>query len=386
MPTYTVRIARSTEELDALLPFWEAHAERLESHPAYFRLVLGLRDTIEGPYVFVVEADGAPVTLMLCRLEAVEVPARFAYYRVFNHRVKSLSAVYNGLVGEVTPQTAALLAQAMQDALGQGIADVLTFRGLRDGALLEAAVADLNIPAWRRVTGTPDTHRVLDLPEDYQDVLGMRSSSNRKRLRRYARRIEEIEGFRLEVIDTADDLERMMADIEVVAARTYQRGLKSGFYNNAEWESLLRLGFERGWFTMWVVYGDGKPLTYAGGYSYNNVFYSYLKGYDPDYTSYSIGTYLLLKMIEDLIDRKQVKSVDYGFGDAPYKQLFSNGDWQERHYMLFGAKPRSALTALSVKTIGGASAKAQTLAHRWGLEARIKKILRRQKTDTGGEG
>ena len=85
------------------------------------------------------------------------------------------------------------------------------------------------------------------------------------------------------------------------------------------------------------------------------------------------------------MERGQSQVVDYGFGDAPYKRLFSTENWEERHYMLFGSRLRPAYVALSVKTIRGASTAVQNVVRRWGLEGRIKKLLRGQKTEAAGQ-
>ena len=389
MSPLTVRVARTDQEIAELRPFWGEASDRLENAPEYFELISACRDTIETPYLIAVEDGSGPVALLLCRIEQIRLTSRFAYFRLGNFPLRSLTAVYNGLVGRADAEVLELMAGAIAGALDDGTAEVANIRYVRERSLLDTALTNLAIPTRRRSFGPVEVHRALDISGSYDDVINLRSSSTRKRLRRYARSIEGTDGFRLDVIDDATNLPAVMDDLETVAAKTYQRAMNSGFFHNEEWARVMQMGFERGWFRLWIAYADGKPVSYAGGFTYRGVFYSYLKGYDPDYAQLSIGTYLLLRMISDLIDAGDAKMVDYGFGDAEYKRSYSTESWSERTHMLFAPSFKGERVAMTIKTVNSLSETAKSVARRLNIEQRAKTLLRRNMADKdrspGGE-
>lgn len=54
--------------------------------------------------------------------------------------------------------------------------------------------------------------------------------------------------------------------------------------------------------------------------------------YDPKYSKHSPGMFLIIRVIEGLCDRHgsdKVTEVDFGLGDAQYKAVIGNREWQE---------------------------------------------------------
>jgi CelD/BcsL family acetyltransferase involved in cellulose biosynthesis len=70
------------------------------------------------------------------------------------------------------------------------------------------------------------------------------------------------------------------------------------------------------------------------GNLYATIYYSGDVGYDPLYKRYELGKQLLMKVLEDLC-RQSVKEVDFGLGDADWKQRFGDQQWQEASTSIF---------------------------------------------------
>lgn len=383
MGVVSVRVVTEPAEFDALLPAWRQLADAYENDPDLFRLVLGHRDNVLSPFVLVAEEGGVPVAILPGRLETITLRARFAYFDAARFRVRSVSLIHNGLIGRRDPGTLEALVGAAMPVIAGGRAEILNFRYLAEGSALEDAVARLPVPRRRRRTSAPECRRILDLPESVDALLQDRSAKSRKRLRYYARQVEALDGFEVRVVEDAADLPALMEEIEAVAARTYQRSLGAGFQNNAEWAAVLRHGFDGGRFRLWLVYGEGKLITYSGGFTVGQRFLLHFKGYDPDYARLSVGTYLLLRMVGDLIDGGQVRELDYGFGDAEYKRTFSNASQMERNHILFAPGLKGEAMALILRALEGLTDRAQRIARKLGAEQRLKTLLRRQLSGPG---
>jgi CelD/BcsL family acetyltransferase involved in cellulose biosynthesis len=66
------------------------------------------------------------------------------------------------------------------------------------------------------------------------------------------------------------------------------------------------------------------------GSLYRDSLFLHFTGYDPAFGKYEPGKILLVHMIKELSSSyPHVRSIDYGFGYALYKQRFSNQRWYE---------------------------------------------------------
>jgi hypothetical protein len=74
--------------------------------------------------------------------------------------------------------------------------------------------------------------------------------------------------------------------------------------------SLTFLAMERGWFRSWVLYLDGRPGAFWHGEAYRGVFRIGVPGYDPALAQLRVGTFVLMKLIEDLCADETVNTLD----------------------------------------------------------------------------
>ena len=74
----------------------------------------------------------------------------------------------------------------------------------------------------------------------------------------------------------------------------------------------------------YLLYLDGKAITYVLGYQFQDVYHYSDIGFDEDYAKYSPGSVLLFLLIEDLIKHTGLKFVNFGIGDSEYKRQFAN--------------------------------------------------------------
>jgi CelD/BcsL family acetyltransferase involved in cellulose biosynthesis len=132
------------------------------------------------------------------------------------------------------------------------------------------------------------------------------------------------------------------------------------------------------------LYVRDAPCAFWIGTLYKNTFYLNFTGYDPDYRNYEPGTILFIKMLEDLISQN-LKHLDFGFGDAFYKQSFCDQNLQEASVYIF---------APIFKGIGINSARllvtlvsnwAQLILRKTNLLGRIKRIWRDRLSQKKGD-
>jgi Acetyltransferase (GNAT) domain len=331
-----VEIARSAAELERLRAGWEAlRWGREEAAFPYFVARLQSRPGVIGPLAALVSDAGGPIAGLAARLELRQLSTAVGYRVVYAPEVRALQVVDGGFVGERDGIEA--LVGVVSEALRSGEADVALLPPLELGSALAVAVGSLGGPLTRQPLVASWTRRLLALPANFDEFLVSLSHKSRKGVRRDARRLEEVFDGRLSLAVLRDqaDLEQLVGDADRVAASAYQRGLGAGFAATAEQRELARVGLEHGWVRGYLLYLDSHPIAYWLCSVYDRTILLRTGGYDESYAEHRVGIHLLMRVIEDACADQSLDVLDFGPGDASYKQQFSNGSREERDAVVF---------------------------------------------------
>jgi CelD/BcsL family acetyltransferase involved in cellulose biosynthesis len=316
-------IARSAAELEELRPAWETVPwEREEAELDYLLARVRFRSEAVTPFGLVVGSEG-----VAGRIEERPLPVRIGYRTVVAPRLRLLRVVDGGAVG-------ASAVAALRPVLRE--VDAIVFPPLAVGSELEAAARSLGGPLQRQPFARVAPRRRLVLPESYEAFVASRSANTRWRVRRDERRVPEaLGGLRVEVVRDASRVDELFRDAERVARGTYQRALGTGFADTAEQRELARLGLERGWVRGYLLYRADEPIAFWLCSTYRGTLLIRTTGFDDRYAQHRVGLYLLRRVIEDAIADPTLIAVDFGPGDAAYKQQLSSESRLERQLVVF---------------------------------------------------
>jgi CelD/BcsL family acetyltransferase involved in cellulose biosynthesis len=333
-----IRVARSVEDLAALRGSWERlQGRHSATDPQVFPLILAWMEEAVRPHVLELRRDAEPRVVGLGRIEDIRLPTMLGYARVPLPRTRSLTVVYRGILGAPSDEEAHTVLAELRKALADGEADVLRLRNLELGSPLHRAASTEPPRTLREASSPPTRHWELEVPSSYDEFLRSLSRSTRESAKRYPKRLERQFGDRLSLRVYRDqaDAGRMVADLRAVAAKTYQEGLGVAFAQTELQLNLVTTFIQRGWFRAYVLYLDGDPIAFWQGHAYRGVFATGVPGFDPAHTGLRVGTYVLLKLIEDLCADETIDTLDYGFGDAEYKRRFGTRSWLEQDVHVF---------------------------------------------------
>ena len=115
----------------------------------------------------------------------------------------------------------------------------------------------------------------------------------------------------------------------------------AGFNDSELTRRTLSLLATKGLLRSYFLYVNEKPCAYWIGTLYGNVFHLDYTAYDPAFQKNEPGTVLFMKMIDDLC-RLKVKEIDFGFGDALYKNRYGDESWEESSVYIFSPKWKGA--------------------------------------------
>jgi len=334
----SVSVARSLEELESLLPAWERlRGYHVTADPEHYRAVLGALPDGARPHVVLVEHGGEPVALALGRVEEVTLPARLGYREVLSPRLRALTLVYGGLLGDGGEVTARTILAELLAALRRGEADVLRLRMLATGSPLDVLARGEPGVLVRPRFVRPSVHYQVAIPDSFDEFLAARTYKTRRNLRYYDRRFVARFGERLklEQFKGTAELERLFRDTLEVSAKTYQHALGASFVDSPVQRAVFELGLRRGWLRAYVLYVDERPVAFWHGSAYRGVLGPGMTGYDPGYEDVRAGNYVLVRRIEEACADPSLTLLDWGFGDAEYKRHLADRSWDEEDLLVF---------------------------------------------------
>ena len=375
----TARILDRVDGMESVRSFWNAH----ESHPNndldYFILIARSRKEVLGPLVIVLETGDKLHATLAGRIEDTRQKLRFGYMSCGSIRVRKLSLVTSGGLGEISCDDARRLIELIRSTLSVRRLDFAVLHNQPVDSWL-ALKAQTEVPALLRDHGGREReHWRMSLPENFEEFLRRRKKKHRYWLNRLPRVLEK--GFpgkvETKVFETADSVERFCRDADTIAALTYQRKLDAGFANVGETREYCELLAARKALKGCILYVDGKPCAYWLASTHRVILFLHATGYDPAFRKYEVGTILFLKLIRDACGTV-LEKVDFGLGAADYKERFGDENWLEKDYYIFatGIRGRILNGAISGKMF--AERIARWLISKAGSIARLKKMWRQR--------
>jgi Acetyltransferase (GNAT) domain len=378
-PATAVRVARTVAEVEALRPVFESvGTSYVDAELDVALAVIRTRPGVVRPHVTVVESRGRPAALAVGRIEELPFRVRLGYANVYRPTLRTLRVVHGGISGEIDNEIARALVRGLDEALARDEADILLVPVVRVGSALDRALEEIPAAIRRQRLVTARTHHRLVLPATFEEWLAGRDHKSRYNLTRSASRIEQAFQGRLTLdrLDRPEHYDRVVRDLERVAAKTYQRGLGVGFADTPERRALVRIGLDRGWLRAWLLAVDAEPVAFWQGTVRNGTLYANTTGYDPAYARFGVGTYVQVRMFRDVIADPHVRAVDFGWGDAEYKARFGTESWEERDIVVFAPTWRAVRANLTRTAVVAVDRSVRRHLAAIGGTARVKKAWR----------
>jgi CelD/BcsL family acetyltransferase involved in cellulose biosynthesis len=223
-------------------------------------------------------------------------------------------------------------------------------------------------------------HYATALPPSVDEFYRGLSPKVRKNQKRQAKKlVDHFSGnVTVRCFRTEAEVEGLVADVERVASKSYQRSLGVGFVDNPRTREQLRLKAGKGWLRGYILYLDNRPCAFWVGDVNENTFGSDYVGYDAEFANHSPGMYLVMKVIEGFCEGRHegVTEVDFGTGHAQYKQVLSSREWRERCVYIFAPTFKGVGINIVRSLIVGSDQIMKKVLSRMNLLQKVKKAWR----------
>jgi Acetyltransferase (GNAT) domain len=345
-----IRVVRTVEEIEQIRDVWSNFQRHPNADIDFYLLVCRIRPEILRPHVIVLYREGRPEAMLVGRLVRGTIDLSVGYGKMLKMPARLLTVVCGGLMGNLSSENGQALVAEVSKALRHDEADAALFNFVRTDSTVYPVILGSPGRMHRDYWPAEQPHWSMKLPNSIEAVYGEMSGDHRKELRRMERKLlADYSGdVKVRSLREVSDLDSMFRDLEEIAKRTYQRGLGAGFADSPEMRQRFRLEAEKGWLRSYILYVGGKPCAFWVGTLYKGTFHSGFMGYDPGYQRYSPGSVLQVKVLEDFC-QDGIRELDFGLGDAMYKQRFANCSWQEGSAYIFA--PTFAATAINTLRI-----------------------------------
>lgn len=379
IPAVEVRILRTVAEVEAIRDIWSAWPSHRDSDVDFCLDFFWTRPEVIRPHVIVIYRDGRPDAMLVGRLERSRMTPKIGYLRLPGIPSLSLTFSYGGLLGDPSLQNCSEIIKSVMTALRQGEADMAVLDHLRVGSLLYEGALRASGPASRDRFIKAEPHSVMALPKDIEELYRGFSQGLRAEIRRKKKKVLADFGGKVEIrcYRELEEVESVIPVLEGIAQNTYQRGLGVGFQNTPQMCHRLRFCAQKKWLRIYILSVDGKASAFWVGTLSNQVFVSDYNAYDPSLRDYSLGTFLLAAVVEDFC-KEGVQAIDFGFGQAEYKDRFANTRHIEASVHIFAPRPKGfALNAIRTST-RAVDSFARRMLEKTKLLAKIKRFWRFQ--------
>jgi CelD/BcsL family acetyltransferase involved in cellulose biosynthesis len=219
----------------------------------------------------------------------------------------------------------------------------------------------------------------VDLRQSFDDYTGQFSPKTRstikRKIKKYAEHCQNAISWK--VYRTEEEMQDFFLLAREVSAKTYQEKLLNAGLPDSEdfrrsMESLAREGRIRSF----ILFDGQRPVAYLHCPIHDGVLiYQYL-GYDPKYLKMSVGTILQWLALEHLFKEGCFRLFDFTEGQSEHKRMFATHNVRCANVYFCRVTLRNILLLRSHMAVDSLSAWIGVTLDRFGLKARIKKLIR----------
>jgi hypothetical protein len=382
----SARIAASRREVEEWRAIWSQWQWHPNSDIDFYLLILDLWQEWASPLVIQLQENGSPVAMLAGRIERAHDPFQIGYLNLFHLRVRRLHIITGGWMGDTGNEESRRLVSEIRRILKADKIDYAVISNIPADSSLYRSARQAQGLLTRDFLPEKSLRWSMRLPETYSDFLKRRKKKHRYWLNRLVRVLEQEFPGRVKTrcFRAVDGVGTFCAEAEEVARVTYLRRLGAGFINDSVHQKRCLFAAQNNRLRGYVLYVDERPRAFWCGTLYRGAFHLAWTGYDPEWRKYELGTVLFLKLVEDLCAEK-VQTIDFGLGEAFYKERFGDQSWEDASVYLYSATARGIAINCLRTIMGLVSRGARTVLSALGLVAKLKTYWRRQLSRKGVE-
>jgi len=192
----------------------------------------------------------------------------------------------------------------------------------------------------------------ISLDKDPISFLGSMKRKKRYNLNREKKILFDKNDVNLVKVTDEEDLKWGMDELfELHSARAIDRGIQSTFSDKAIYDFHAELShkfIKLGWLRLYFLKTGNKFIASAYGFIFNDCFYFFQTGMDPEWKKLSPGKVLIFSILQDIKDDNVVE-FDFLEGDETYKSFWTKNSRELLSYKIFNSHFISSMEFITLK-------------------------------------
>lgn len=219
----------------------------------------------------------------------------------------------------------------------------------------------------------------IDLQKTFDGYQRAFSSKTRSTIKRKIKKFNSFcnQNMYCKTYRNKEELQEFYRLARGISSKSYQEKLlDAGLPNTDEFRQEMQKKAQNDNIRAYLLFNDNIPVAYMYCPAHDNVLlYQYL-GYDPDYMKWSVGTILHWFVFEDLFKEAKFSYFDFTEGQSEHKRLYSTGSVLCGNIFILKSSLAMRFWIRSHQALEAFSYHFGNLLEKWGLKARIKKLIR----------
>ncbi len=189
--SYKIKTFRSIEEIEKIRDVWES----LQHHPNadidFYLNIVNSREEILRPHIIVLYFNGNPEAMIIGRIEELIIDIKVGYTTLFKPKVKALSIIYGGILGNIQDGMAHAFASQLIRLLNERETDVIFFSNIEMNSIIYKIANEKQLMICRDKIIVSKLHWKMAMPETIDDLYKKIKSKHRSWIRGRKRKLEK---------------------------------------------------------------------------------------------------------------------------------------------------------------------------------------------------
>jgi Acetyltransferase (GNAT) domain len=220
-------------------------------------------------------------------------------------------------------------------------------------------------------------HLLIHLNESFDNYMSKFSAKTRKNRYREIKQLRERGEVQLVRVSEAYQIDPFLESAYAISRKTRQFDRFGWGIAGRDTDSVreeLQLLAQRGWLRSYLLQCGGTACSFILGHQYGPRFHPAAAGVDPSWSSFSVGTVILLLVLKDLFAENSPAWYDLG-SYSQHKEHFANQSYPEASVWLFRRRPYPLIVSRIYQACNSASTKAAMILDRLSLKESVKRLI-----------
>jgi hypothetical protein len=225
---------------------------------------------------------------------------------------------------------------------------------------------------YRRKEPTP--HLLIRLEGTFENYMKKFTAKTRKNRFREIRLLEELGSVHLTRVTQASEIDDYLKVAFEISRRTWQFDRGWGLRDPEMARSKMQFLAQREWLRSYILKCGDTPCAFILGHQYGSRFYTEFAGADYQWRGQSVGSVILLLVLQDLFNENTPEFYDFGCY-AKWQEYYATESYLESSAWLFRRRFYPLMTSGIYHTCNVVSIRTGAFLERHRMKSRIRRLL-----------